>query len=113
MSAMTTQERYNDIAKRSGLSEEIIRRVISAERESIVDSLKRGERATLIGRCVIKPDMRSRMEVGGEIVNYMTVKSSVATSLKARIEEVTDFETVEDTEEDNFGIRLRQIESLV
>ena len=50
MVGMTTQDRLNDICEISGLSEDIVRRVFDAERQSIVKSLRKGERATLIGR---------------------------------------------------------------
>ena len=45
MTGMTTQERINDICNISGLSEEIVRRVMDAERKSVAKSLRKGERA--------------------------------------------------------------------
>ncbi|MBO5388684.1 MAG: hypothetical protein J6A59_11190 [Lachnospiraceae bacterium] len=57
MEGMTTQERYNDICKICGLSEDIVRRVLNAERQSVANSLKRGERATLVGRVTIRPEL--------------------------------------------------------
>ena len=55
-SGMTAQERIEDISKISGFSVEICRRVLNAETESIIKSLKRGERATLSGRVRAKID---------------------------------------------------------
>ena len=48
---MTVKERIQDIMDICGLSEDIVRRVLAAERESIKKSLRRGEKVTLIGRC--------------------------------------------------------------
>ena len=67
MESLTVQQRLKDICSRCGLSEEIVKRVLSAERDSIVESLKHGERATLIGRCVLRPEKRQKLETGGRI----------------------------------------------
>ena len=42
MKGMNTQERLDDIKRICGFSEDIIRSVLKAERESILNSLKRG-----------------------------------------------------------------------
>lgn len=55
MGGMTVQERIDDICKKSGMSEDIVRRVLNAEKASVIESLKRGERATIIGRCILRP----------------------------------------------------------
>lgn len=114
MDGMTTQERYNDISERTGLSVDIIKRVLIAERESIVDTLKKGERSALIGRCVIRPELKSKLVIGGELRNYIDLKAEVASSLKSSLEEMGDFE-ISNEEMDNKqeGIRLRQIPSLI
>lgn len=116
MVGMTTQDRLNDICEISGLSEDIVRRVFDAERQSIVKSLRKGERATLIGRCVIRPEIRSRLEVGGERKKFIKLFSSVAASLESYLADLTDFEiedTTEDTNELPKGILTAQIQSLV
>ena len=63
---MTVNERLNDISEISGFSVDIVRKVQQAELESILKSLKQGERATLIGRCTIEPSIGSKMAYGGE-----------------------------------------------
>ena len=115
MNGMTNQERYSDISRISGLSEDIVRRVIAAERESVLNSLKRGERAALIGRCLIRPEIKSKLVIGGSLKNYIDIKSEVTSSLKSSLEEMGSFEVIEDNMEyDNEpGIRLRQIPSLI
>lgn len=114
MNGMTNQERYVDISKRSGLSVDIIKRVISAERDSVLESLKKGERAALIGRCVLRPEIKSKLVVGGDMVKYINIKSEVTSSLKSNLEDIGSFEV--ESGEDNSdmnGIRLRQIPSLI
>lgn len=114
---MTTQERLEDISKRAGLSIEICRRVLSAESDSIVESLKHGERATLIGRATLRPEMRQRLGFGGTVENSIRVKAEVSSSLEASLENITEFidnnYESEDTTMKNSGIRLRQITSLL
>ncbi len=115
MNGMTNAERYADISKISGLSEDIVKRVIAAERESILNSLKRGERAALIGRCVLRPEIKSKLVIGGTLKNYIDIKSDVTSSLKSSLEEMGSFEVIEDniSNEGESGIRLRQIPSLI
>lgn len=115
MNGMTTQERYEDISKISGLSVDIIRRVLLAERQSVINSLKRGERATLIGRCSLTPDLRSKLVVGGNMVKQIKVSASVASGLASELEGlegfVRDSNNAIDSEE-TVGIMVNQISSL-
>ena len=111
---MTTQERYEDIAKKSGLSVDIIKRVLIAERESVIESLKKGERATLVGRCAIKPEIKSKLVIGGKLEKYIDLKSEITPSLKTTLEELGEFEDSDLIDNyDDTGIRLRQIPSLI
>lgn len=111
MRGMTTQDRYDDICKISGLSEDIVRRVLLAEKQSIIESLKHGERATLIGRCVIRPEIRSKIVIGGKLKNYVKLSVAVADSLECELKSIESFEGNDDVEED-CGIRLQQIRAL-
>ena len=114
MEGMTTQERYNDICKICGLSEDIVRRVLNAERQSVANSLKRGERATLIGRVTIRPEIRYKLGIGGEQIGSIKLKTSVSSALAAEFEAMNNF--VSDTSENDSsdrGIVLRQIPSLI
>lgn len=113
MNGMTTQERLDDICKISGLSEDIVRRVFDAERQSIAKSLRKGERATLIGRCVIRPEIRSKIEIGGTSVRYIKLSSSVAASMESLLKDMTDFEVDCDPSDDIPGCLLKQIPALV
>lgn len=114
MKGKTTQERYDEICSLSGMSEDVVRRVLSAEKQSIVNSLKRGERATLIGRCVLRPEIKGRLGIGCEVTNYIKVSAEVASSLEASLDGMTDFDIeTEDVEDNAEGIRLNQIPALV
>lgn len=112
MTGMTTQERINDICKISGLSEEIVRRVMDAERKSVAKSLKRGERANLIGRAVIRPEVRRRLLVGGSFETYIKLSVSAAASLENLVSSIEIEDEPVKTEQTQPGIRLNQIASL-
>lgn len=115
MRNMTVKERIEDISKRCGLSEDIIRRVLQAEQQSIADSLKRGERATLIGRCTIVPEIRTRLGVGGKLKKEIKLSASVAHSLVVALSDLEDF-IKDDTEEDSKvpeGVMVTQITGLI
>lgn len=111
MQGMTTQERIEDISKISGLSEDIVRRVMNAEKESITKSLRKGERANLIGRVVIRPEIRQKLLVGGEFEGYIKLYASVAASLESALSDLTGFE-VNTNIQNEPGIRLTQIDAL-
>lgn len=112
---MTVQQRLDDICKRSGMSEDIVRRVIQAEKASIMEQLKRGERATLIGRCVIRPGMRTRVQTGGQVEKYIKASADVAYALQTELQKCSEFIKDEQNKEDDIpvGIRIEQIQSLL
>lgn len=113
-SGMTVQERIEDIVKRSGLSEPIVRRVMQAETESCIESLKRGERTTLIGRCTLRPELRTKLAVGGTMSKVVKITAAPSKSLEDELQGLTDW--VVPQEEDNSlppGIRIMQIPGLL
>lgn len=110
MVGMTTQERIDDICKLSGLSEDIVRRVQDAERKSIAKSLRRGERANIIGRAVIRPEVKRRLISGGTFETYIKLSSTASASLESMLDDLATFEAKQEVEE--AGIRLNQIPSL-
>lgn len=112
MRKMTVKERLEDISNKSGLSEDIIRRVLMAERDSILESLKRGERATLIGRCVVIPELRSKLNVGGQFRKVVKLSAFVLDSLESELVGVEEFEDTRENDIDTDGIRLLEISSL-
>lgn len=112
MKGMNTQERLDDIKRICGFSEDIIRSVLKAERESILNSLKRGERATMIGRCVIRPEIRQRIAVGHSDDGIKTVKTiklniEVSPSLSSEMAEMQGFETPDTADANDLTSSLR------
>ena len=110
MLGMTTQERIDDICSRSGLSEDIVRRVMNAEKDSVAQSLRKGERANLIGRVVIRPEIKRKLVVGGEFETYIKLNATPAASLEATLADLSGFEV--GIVEEETGIRLNQIAAL-
>lgn len=110
MAGISIQERYDDIAAISGLSEEIIRRVYKATRQSVVKSLKKGERATIPGICTFTPELKDKInyrteDEGSVLTKYIKVKASASPALDTELEKVCSF--INDTEEQE---RLQQEE---
>ena len=113
MTGMTTKERIEDICNISGLTEPVVRSVIEAERKSIAKSLRRGERATLIGRVVINPEIRTKIAIGGDIQGYIKLNISPTESLLSLIRDASEFEKDDRKIPYESEIRLMQIPSLV
>jgi len=96
---MNTQERYDEISRLSGMSEDIIRRVLKASRQSLAQSLKNGDRATLPGICTIYPELKSKILIGGQPSTYVKLKASASSALATELENVSKFETESDRDE--------------
>lgn len=84
---MDMQERYNDIAKKTGLSENIIRSVFKATRDSVIESLKHGERATIPGICNFTPDLRVGYDFGGDKKYFVKAKIKVSSTFEKELKE--------------------------
>lgn len=129
---MNVKDRLEDISKRSGLSEDIIRRVIEASRESIIDSLSKCERATLPGICTFNPEVARRIEVGTDknINTFIRIKAKPSSIITNTVIDNTNkkqtMDEVEEEEKLNIlnattitqipsynGIQTRQIQSLL
>ena len=113
--SMTVQERLADISKRTGLSEEILRRAFAGETESVIESIKRGESATLIGRCSIKPELRSRLGIGGGFTQQIKLSAKAVNSLEGALEGLDRFvqpETEAQKQEIPAGVRVMQLSGL-
>ena len=131
MPDMSLQERYEDICKISGLSEDIVRRVLKASRQSLVKSAKRGQRSTLPGICTIIPELKHRVELGGtDVTSYIKLKAVASNALSSELDKLSKFEESK-TDEDkdisgklnyltspeltnyNRGVRVTQISALI
>jgi len=130
MADMNIQERYSEISQFSGVSEEVVRRVLKACRKSLAASLKRGERATLPGICTMLPEVKNKIELGGTVMtSYIKVKAKASNSMESELEKLSQFDKNEDKNDDsalsklnfintdgsekNKGIRTAQINALL
>lgn len=103
MTGMSIQERYDDIANMSGLSEEIIRRVFKATRQSMVKSLKKGERATIPGICTFTPELKDKINYKADsekdvLTKYIKIKASASPALGTELEKLGDFDNRKEDE---------------
>lgn len=82
--SMSVMERIADISERSGMSDTVVRRVLKASRESLIESLKKGEKSTLPG-----------------IATYRVVKKQSGMGVRSRISDtiVCQLRDIDDTEE--------------
>lgn len=104
MAGMSIQERYDDIAAISGLSEEIIRRVYKATRQSVVKSLKSGDRATIPGICTFIPELKDKInyrtdDESSVLTRYIKVKASASPALDTELEKVCSFTNAKDEQD--------------
>lgn len=105
MNGIGIQERYDDICEKSGLSEEIVRRVFRATRESIVSSLLKGERSTIPGIVSFTPEIRNKINPGGKsLTPYIKIKSGASTALETELAKQQCFYKQENN--DDTGIEL-------
>lgn len=113
---MTVQDRYDDICRRSGLSEEIVRRVLIAETDSCRDSLKNGEKVNLMGRCTIRPNIayRASLSSSGGIERAVRLKAKANITLEESIRNADFSEDINTNEEVGYreGIMVTQIGAL-
>lgn len=110
-SGMTAQERIEDISKISGLSIDICRRVLNAETESVIKSLKKGERATLSGRVTLRPEMRQRVGLNCQVENVVKVKADISSVIDSALSNVHEFE--ESEHKSDTTTKSRQIPSFL
>lgn len=94
-SGMTAQERLEDISRISGMSVDVCRRVLNAETESVIKSLKKGERATLIGRATFRPELRQKLGVNQQLINVVKVKTEISSVVENAMLEINKFEESE------------------
>lgn len=105
---MTKCERVADISKRCNYSEDIVNAVLKAERESMIESLKRGERVTLAGRVIVDPIIRRKMAYTNEgkltSIPYVSATSKPLGSVLDELAESKEFVYDETLEEENENI---------
>jgi nucleoid DNA-binding protein len=107
MQDMSIKDRYEDISKLSGLSEEVVKRLFKATRESIAKSLKSGSNATIPGICTITPDVRTKIDTNKcERVKFINLKVRPSSALESEMRKTTGF-----TDKREAELRLEEQES--
>ena len=109
---MNTQERLEDISKRSGLSIDICRRVINAETASVVQSLKNGERAALIGRVILRPELKQKVVLNCKVENIIKIKADVSQTLESTLNSEIEKENKKSDIASEDSVELSNIDSL-
>lgn len=106
------QKRYEEIAEITGLSVNIVRRVLLAQGESALESLKRGERVTVPGICTVVPEIRNGICENGY---YIRPKVRPLASLVEKLSAYAEFTGNEEKEkeDDEEDVRVSQIGSLL
>lgn len=105
--AKTINERIQDICNRSGLSADIVNRVMDARAESILDDLKNGMRVVDYGVCSLTPTVGQKVGIGG-IHNVVAVKCKVSPKITDTLNEVPDYQ-VDTSDDDKGSIRVKTL----
>lgn len=99
MRAMNIQERYEEIAKLSGCSEQTVRRVMKAVQQSLVQSLKTGKNATLPGVCTLYPEIRTRLDAKERVhKQYIKIKAKASSALETEFSKTSSFTSSTDVD---------------
>lgn len=116
---MTLKERINDICDMTGFTEDVVRRIMEAECESLAQTLAKGEKATLLGRATFVTSKVSRAvsseDNSGELqlASEIEVKVRPSKSLVTRVNQLVYEEKVDYSDEIKIpGIATLQIEGL-
>lgn len=100
MRAMNIQDRYNEIAELSGVSEQVVRGVLKAAQQSLSKSLRQGKNATLPGVCTIYPEVRSKIDPGGKSsTQYIKLKAKASSALETEFNNIQSFEKEEEQQD--------------
>ena len=109
LKAKTGPERLQDIVARSGLSPDIVRRVLDARAASAMDDLKAGRRVVDFGICSLVPVIGSQVGYDG-LHNKVTVKCTVSPRILDTLNAIPDYK-LDDNVEKQDGIMASSLES--
>jgi hypothetical protein len=105
----TIPERIQDICNRSGLSADIVKRVLSARADSIMDDLMHGMRVVDYGVCSLKPEVTKKIGIGG-MKDYVSVTCSVSPKIIDTLNSIEGYK-VDDTDDDRGSVRVQTLHS--
>lgn len=103
----TIAERMQDICNRSGLSMEIVQRVMIARADSILDDLKNGLRVVDYGVSSMTPYTTNKLCVGG-MGKYVGVKCEVSPRIIDALNSVENY-TIDESDDDNGNVRVQTL----
>lgn len=105
---MNITDRYEDIAKRSGFSEDIVKRILKATAQSLAHSLQQGETATLPGICRLTPNIKYKPELTTlEYESVLRIKATALDSLTKQVASEFEFETADENPMENMDVSER------
>lgn len=110
---MDAVKMMNKLKEKTGLSEEVIRRVQKAESELVIESLKSMDRINLTGRGVFRPEVQYDLGKRGEIVKNIKPIFKVSGKIKDALSGVQDTDIDYDDEELPDGILVLELEDLM
>lgn len=108
--AKTIPERTADICNRSGLPADVVQRVLEARAESILDDLKHGMRVVDYGVCSLKPQISSKLAVGGGVKQTVSVKCSPSPRIVDALNALDKFE-IDESDNDKGSIEVKTLEA--
>ena len=80
------KEMYGKIESKSGLSEEIIRRILRATKEAVVEELRQGKTVTVPSIVTFTPVSKSRINIGGDsLTQYIKIKAKPSNALESEL----------------------------
>lgn len=105
---MNITDRYEDIAKRSGFSEDIVKRILKATAQSLTHSLQQGEAATLPGICRLTPNIKYKPELTTfEYESVLRIKATALDSLTKQVASEFEFENTDANPMENMDVSER------
>ena len=105
---MNITDRYEDIAKRSGFSEDVVKRILKAMVQSLASSLQKGESATLPGICRLTPNVKYKPDLTTlEYENILRIKETALESLVKQVATEFKFEDEEINPMENMDVSER------
>lgn len=104
-----SKSRLDAISAECGLSTDIVRRVLEAQKNVAVDSLLHGEKVIITGLCAIVPMVKSTL-TAGVATTEVKAKAIESASLLAELKNHKAFETREEFDEElEAGVRTLNI----
>lgn len=88
--AKNYQDRINDICGRTNLSYDIVKRVLDADADSILDDLKKGYRVVKRGVCSFTPSTYAGFK-GNNVGKLVSVKCDVSPRITNELNSIEDY----------------------